>query len=64
MLSGRFCIVVFSWSAGDSVSGRNMALDSSSREVGMCCFRCSSSHYNNNNTKGGDVMAGVCEACT
>ncbi|KAF3845120.1 hypothetical protein F7725_008283 [Dissostichus mawsoni] len=38
-------LVVFSWSAGDRVSGRNMARDSSSSEVGICCFRCSSNHY-------------------
>lgn len=43
-MSGRVCRVVLSWSAGDRVSGRYMALDSRSREVGICCFRCNSSH--------------------
>lgn len=44
-ISGSVCRVVFSWSAGERVSGRYMARDSNSKDVGICWFRCSSSHY-------------------
>lgn len=45
-ISGRVCNVDLSWSAGDRVSGRYMARDRMSSEVGISWCRCSSSHWN------------------
>lgn len=43
-ISGRVCKVDLSWSAGDRVSGRYMARDRISSDVGISWCRCSSSH--------------------
>lgn len=43
-ISGRVCKVDLSWSAGDRVSGRYMARDRMSSDVGISWCRCSSSH--------------------
>lgn len=44
-LSGSVWSVVLSWSAGERVSGRYMALDKISNEVGISWFRWRSNHY-------------------